>query len=159
MYLDALSFLEDERDAYRPYEALAGLTDEQLTRPVPDAHGWSGRDLIAHIVGWQQLALNVAKDLAVGETSPSIARLSAEWDAKGDRLNDEMLDEWRDLPLDEVRSRLSSVSGELRGYLTVVPESRWVKHPTNLKTFLEETLEHYEDHRKDLDAVLRAAGE
>src|SRR5947209_16379240 len=59
MYLDALSFLEDERDAWRPYEALAKVPDERLDRPVEAAHGWSARDLIAHMVGWQQLALTI----------------------------------------------------------------------------------------------------
>ena len=49
------------------------------------------------------------------------------------------------------------VPGELRGYLTVVPESRWVKHATNLQTFLDETIEHYADHVSDLDAILEAA--
>ena len=34
MYLDSLEFLEEERDAWAPYEALAGLTDEQLAVPV-----------------------------------------------------------------------------------------------------------------------------
>ena len=157
MYLDALSFLEDERDAYRPYEALAGLTDDQLEQPVEAAHGWSGRDLIAHIVGWQDLALSVAKELAVGETSPSIDKFNADWEAKGDALNDEMIDEWRARPIAEVRERLTSVGGELRGYLTVVPESRWVKHPKHLKLFIEETLEHYDDHQGDLEAILAAA--
>ena len=35
MYLDSLEFLEEERDAWAPYEALAGLTDEQLAVPWP----------------------------------------------------------------------------------------------------------------------------
>src|SRR5437762_1597498 len=30
MYLNALEFLEEEREAWRPFEALDGLTDEQL---------------------------------------------------------------------------------------------------------------------------------
>ena len=34
MYLDALEFLEEERDAFRPYEALNGLTDAQLSAAV-----------------------------------------------------------------------------------------------------------------------------
>lgn len=34
MYLDGLSFLEDERDAWRPYEALAELSEEQLLQPI-----------------------------------------------------------------------------------------------------------------------------
>lgn len=157
MYLDALSFLEDERDAWRPYEALGELSDEQLERPVEGAHGWSGRDLIAHIVGWQEFALAIARELAVGEASPTIAKIDAEWEAKGDAMNDEMLAAWRDLSPADVRHRLTSVPGELRGYLTVVPESRWVKHATHLKTFVEETLEHYDDHGKDLEAILASA--
>jgi hypothetical protein len=157
VYLDALSFLEDERDAWRSYEALAEIPDDRLDRPVDAAHGWSARDLIAHMVGWQQVALTVAKQLAVGETSPEIARINAEWDARGDELNAEMIATWRDLSPADVRDRLQSVAGELRGYLTVVPESRWIKNPAHLAHFSEETLEHYADHRADLDAILEAA--
>ena len=157
MYLDALSFLEDERDAWRPYEALAELSDEQLQRPIDAAHGWSGRDLIAHMVGWQEFALSMAKELAVGETSPTIASMDAQWQARGDAMNADMIEAWRARPLDEVRARLRSVGGELRGYLTVVPETRWVKHPTHFRAFYDETLEHYDDHRTDLDAILAAA--
>ena len=50
MYTDALSFIEDERDAWRPYEALSQLTDDELEGPVPEARGWSGRDLMGHLV-------------------------------------------------------------------------------------------------------------
>jgi hypothetical protein len=157
MYLDALSFLEDERDAWRSYEALGEIPDDRLDRPVDAAHGWSARDLIAHMVGWQQFALTIAKELAVNDTSPEIARIRAEWDARGDAMNDEMITAWRGLSAAEVRDRLESVAGELRGYLTVVPESRWVKHPTHLETFVEDTLEHYDDHRADLEAILAAS--
>lgn len=156
MYLDALSFLEDERDAWRPYEALATIPDDRLDAPVEGAHGWSARDLVAHMVGWQQVALTIAKELAVSETSAERTRINAAWDARGDALNDEMIAAWRGLPAAEVRERLESVAGELRGYLTVVPETRWIKHPTHLETFVEETLEHYDDHRADLDAILAA---
>ena len=44
MYLDAMEFLEEEREAWRPYEALLELTDAQLERPVDAVRGWSGRD-------------------------------------------------------------------------------------------------------------------
>ena len=158
VYLDALSFLEDERDAWRPYEALAEIPDDRLDRPVDAAHGWSARDLIAHMVGWQQVALTVAKQLAVGETSPEIARINAEWDARGDELNAEMIATWRGLSPADVRDRLQSVAGELRGYLTVVPETRWLKHAKNLESCREETIEHDEDHADDLRAILAAAG-
>ncbi len=48
--------------------------------------------------------------------------------------------------------------GELRGYLTVVPETRWVKNTVHRDFFLDETIDHYEDHEADLAAILAAAG-
>jgi len=157
MYLDALSFLEDERDAWRPYEALLDLDDAGLEAPVEAAHGWSGRDLMGHLVAWQEVSLAVAKELAVGESAPTIERIDRDWEERGGEVvNDELLATWAALPIDEVRRRFSSVAGELRGYLTVVPESRWVKHPAHLESFLEETIEHYEDHKADLEAILAA---
>jgi len=158
MYLNALEFLEEEREAWRPYEALDKLTDEQLAVPISDAHEWSGRDLIAHLVAWQSNALEVAKELAVGETSATKVRSDAEWDERGDAMNLDIQVEWRALPMDEVRRRLREVPGELRGYLTVVPESRWIKHSDHLSFFLEETIDHYGDHAADLEAILEAAG-
>ncbi|HET7027258.1 MAG TPA: maleylpyruvate isomerase N-terminal domain-containing protein [Candidatus Limnocylindrales bacterium] len=156
MYLDGLSFLDDEREAWRPFEALADLPDAALAVPVADAHGWSARDLMIHLAMWQDLALRGAKELAVGEESPTLRAADAEWDAKGDAMNDEMAAAWAALPLDEVRNRFRTIPGELRGYLTVVPETRWVKHTANLRALAEETLDHYADHVADLEAILAA---
>ena len=158
MYFDALSFLEDEREAWRPFELLSQLSDEELERPVAAAHGWSGRDLMGHLVIWQHLALDVAKDLAVGERSPARERADAAWEARGDAINDEALAAWRAKSLDEVREDFASVAGELRGFLTVVPETRWVKNADQQQFFFEETIEHYDDHAADLAAILDAAG-
>jgi Mycothiol maleylpyruvate isomerase N-terminal domain len=159
MYLDALSFLEDERDAFRPYEALDALTDAQLEIPVEAAGGWTGRDLMGHMIVWQEAALASAKELAVNEHSPTMERLDDEWETPGggDRLNTEALDRFRAMPMDEVRRLFRETAGELRGYLTVVPESRWIKHADHQNWFYSETLEHYEDHEKDLRAILAAA--
>jgi hypothetical protein len=159
MYLDAMEFLEEERDGWAPYEALADLTDEQLTVPIDAAHGWSGRDLMAHMLAWQGVSLEAAKELAVGETSPTIARVDADWDARGgDVVNDEITRTWAAVPLEELRERFRSQPGELRGYLTVVPETRWLKHAAHLKSFHDETIAHYEDHADDLRAILGSAG-
>ncbi len=158
MYLDALEFLEEERDAWAEFEALAGLTDAQLTVVVDGAHGWSGRDLMAHLLAWQEVALDAAKELAVNETSPTIARVDADWDARGGEVvNDEITRAWAEMPMDALRDRFRTQPGELRGYLTVVPETRWLKHSTHLKSFHDETIAHYEEHVADLRAILAAA--
>lgn len=157
MYLNALEFLEEERDAWRPFEALDSLTDEQLDVPIDAAHEWSGRDLMAHVVAWQENCLAVAKELAVGETSATKVQSDADWDARGDAINLDIQVEWRALPMSEVRRRFREVPGELRGYLTVVPESRWLKHADNLSFFIDETIDHYAGHAADLEAILDAA--
>ena len=158
MYLDSLEFLEEERDAWAPFEALAALTDEQLAVSVPAAHGWSGRVLIGHLVAYQEIARAVATELAINETSPTLARVEADWEVRGgDIVNAEVDAIWGALSMAELRERFGTVPGELRGYLTVVPETRWLKHADHRRFFLEETTEHYEEHRPDLAAVLEAA--
>jgi hypothetical protein len=160
MYTDALSFLEDERDAWRPFEALSQLTDEELERPIAAAHGWSGRDLMGHLVHWQLLALDVAKELAMSPRSARKEAADADFEARGDvAVNAEVDALWRAKPLEDVRQDFASVGGELRGFLTVVPEARWVKDSDYQTFFYEETIEHYADHEDELAAILDAAGQ
>ena len=82
MYTSAMEFLEEEHESWVPFEALIDLSDEDLDRPGrPDdpTHGWSARDLLGHLVAWQQHALDVARELAVGESSPSKERMETDW--------------------------------------------------------------------------------
>ena len=153
-----MSFLDDERDAWRPFEALLELTDKQLDLQVEEAHGWSGRQLMGHLAAWQEVALDVARELAVNETSPIAARVAADWDTRGgDVVNAEIDARWAGRPLGEVRDEFRRIAGELRGFLTVVPESRWIKNAVNQRALSEETLHHYEEHQADLNAILAAA--
>ena len=39
----------------------------------------------------------------------------------------------------------------------MVPEARWIKHPTHMESFNQETIDHYRDHVDDLAAILAAA--
>jgi hypothetical protein len=159
VYLDSLEFLEEERDAWTPFEALAELTDEQLSIPVDGAHGWTGRQLMAHLVAWQESALAVATELAVNEVSPTKARADADWERRGGEvINAELDASWAGRPMPDLRERFRTVPGELRGYLTVVPETRWLKHADNQRFFSDETTDHYQEHRADLDAILAAVG-
>jgi hypothetical protein len=156
MYLDALSFLEEEREGWRPFEALGDLDDAQLEQAVDRAHGWSGRDLLGHLLFWQLLALEVARELAVNERSIAKERADRDWDDRGDIINDEAVLAWRAKPMSEVRRELERIPGELRGTLTVVPEIRWLKNPDMLRFFLTETTDHYADHGNDLAEIVSA---
>ena len=112
MHLDALEFLDEERGAWRPFEALAGLTDEQLTVPVEAAHGWTGRQLMGHLLSGHEVALAVATELAVNETSPARERADADWDARGGEVvNAEIDATWAALSMDELRDRFAHAPG------------------------------------------------
>lgn len=158
MYLDAFEFLEEERDAWRPFEALADLTDEQLSAPVAGAHDWSGRQLMGHLLSGHEVALAVATELAVHETSPARERADTDWDTRGGEVvNAEIDARWAALSMDDLRARFATLPGQLRGCLTVVPGSRWLIHGDHLRFFLSETTSHYADHVDDLAAILAAA--
>jgi len=155
MYLNALEFLDEEREAWRPFEALAELSDEQLAAPVADAHDWSARDLMGHLLAWQEVALAVARELAVNETSQAKAAADSDWETRGGEVvNAEIQERYAALPAEELRQRFRSVPGELRGTLTVVPETRWVKNSDHLRFFMDETVDHYAEHEADLTAIL-----
>jgi hypothetical protein len=155
---DALKFFDDERAAWRPFEALLGLSDADLAVPLDGAHGWSGRDLMAHLSYWQELGMTVARELAVHETSETKMQSDRDWDARGgETLNEEVRLAGQALPMDEVRSRFRLIPDELRGELMVVPESRWLEN-TEYKSFLlNQTTEHYAAHKADPAAILAAA--
>jgi uncharacterized damage-inducible protein DinB len=159
MYADGLSFLEEERDSWRPFEALLELSDEALDRSTDGAHGWSGRDLMAHMCAWQTWWLEVARELALGPASPALEHGPFEaLEGGAEAANARIQAEARALPMAEVRRRFSEIPGELRGYLTVVPETRWLKDAEHLRSLLENTTEHYDEHLRDLEAILAVAG-
>jgi len=150
-------FLSEERLAWRPFEALGMLDDAQLDEPVAAAHDWSGRDVIGHLVGWLDDAMEVAAELVAGPTSPARERSRREFAARGDEINAEIQAASRELPMDEVRRLLRELPEELRRAVAAVPRSSWDADPANLEFFRTYTTEHYDDHAADLRAVMDAA--
>lgn len=155
---DIHALLEEERAAWRPFEALGALGDDQLNRPVPAAHDWSGRDLIAHLVGWLGDAMLVAEELAVGMSSEARDHSRREFAARGDQINADIQVAWRGLPMVEVRRRFRVIPATLRDSLVLVPQGHWEADPENLHFMHVYTVEHYEEHLADLAAILEAAG-
>ena len=159
MSRDALKFLDDERAAWRPFEALLDLSDADLSVPLDGAHGWAGRDLMAHLSYWQELGMTVARELAVSETSETKTQSDRDWDARGgDAVNEEVRLAGRALPMDEVRSRFRQIPDELRRGLMGLPESRWLENTEYRDFLLGQTTAHYAAHAAEPAAILAAAG-
>jgi mycothiol maleylpyruvate isomerase-like protein len=154
---DARALLDEERVAWRPFEALDELNDAQLEEAVAAAHDWSGRDLIAHLVGWLADALDVARELTTTDRSETRERSRRAFAERGDAINAEIQEAWRRLPIAEVRRRFREVPTQVRAAVTAVPAGRWIDDPENLRFIHIYTIEHYEDHIPDLDAIIAAA--
>ncbi|MBI5958504.1 MAG: ClbS/DfsB family four-helix bundle protein [Chloroflexi bacterium] len=98
------------RERRQELEALiTPLDDETLARPDLDG-GWSIKDLLAHIAGWERICLGWVRsgqrDNTFKLATPGIA-----WDGV-DTFNAQMHQENRDLSLAEVRARFVSVRAE-----------------------------------------------
>jgi hypothetical protein len=157
MYSNALEYLEDEREGWAPYESLADVPDERFDEPTPPdgpGHGWSARILMSHMLAWHEICLSVARELALDETSRTFESVTREWRERRDAMNEDLHARYADLPAAELKRRFRELPGELRGTLTVVPETRWLKHPRHSEVFVEWILEHEAEHRQELDAIL-----
>jgi hypothetical protein len=154
----AADFLADEQTSYAPFDAILDLDLERLDHG-PSAHGWSARDLLSHLVGGHEVATTVARDLIAGPTSPRKAAADADWETRGDEINELIRLEWHGLPFEAFRARARAATADLRSTLAKVPLERWWGNDEYFEYFNSEMQAHYDDHRADLEQVLgRAQG-
>jgi hypothetical protein len=153
---NAAAFLADERTSFQPYEAILEL-DLRSLGDGPQAHGWSARDVLSHIVGWHEVATVVARELMAGPTSPRKAAADADWEARGDEINEEIRRAWQAFPLESFRTRARAAAADLRAALAEVPPERWWDNAEYFDYFNSEMQAHYDDHRADLEQVLGRA--
>ena len=135
MYLDAMEFLEEERDAWAPYEALAeprrraartpGRRRPRLVRPRPDGATCSrGRASPLEVAKRARGQRDEPDDRPRGRRLGGARRRRRQRGARRDVGG----------PADGRAARaFRTQPGELRGYLTVVPETRWLKHADHLE--------------------------
>jgi hypothetical protein len=109
--------------------------------PIP-GWGWTPRDVLAHVLAWQEEALtHIRQPDGPGPACRGRDRLDA-WNATANRV-------LRDVPWDEVMARLEANHRELRACLGVDPP-RW---------FGPCTYWHYTEHTRSLLAHLRSAAQ
>lgn len=147
------AFFADEAEAFRPFEEILALDPAGLDGG-PRAHGWSARDLLAHLVGWHEVATEVAIELQTSAISPRKADADAAWEARGDELNDEIREAWAGLSAEDFRTRARRARADLIAALLVAPRANWWESDEYFAYFLSELQEHYADHRAALDMVL-----
>jgi hypothetical protein len=105
---------------------------------------WSGKDLLAHLANWEEVALDIVAEMEDG--SPEA------WpEGDNDEINEEMLAPYRDSALAEVREYLEATHFQL---MDAAERARNVTP----RIVLEVTSEHYAIHIDDLKSLLKPGG-
>jgi hypothetical protein len=117
---------------------LGRFSDAQLLRP--NSIGiWSGKDLIAHIANWEQIAAEVIEEAEAGNP---YAWPDDAYHSVVDEKNAAMLEPWCNRPLVDVRQYLDDAHFTL---MNLAESSAHVR--PDLVIYLTET--HYAEHADD----------
>ena len=132
-------------------QAVAGLSDEQWTRPALDQ--WSVREVAAHLAGWhEQLGLGLERIAQGQRPTPE----GVDWsDVQG--WNDGFAEGVTDATPAEVRDRLSAALSRFSAALEAVPADRFGEGKTVNKLAAGAGFEHLREHAEQIQTA-RAEG-
>jgi hypothetical protein len=101
-------------------DLLTSLADAHWERPGTIGGGdWSLRDLVGHIMSWEELALG-AISAAEADRPPPLP------DGDIDEINREMVARQGQLPLEELRQRATRTHAQLIQTISELPPATWV---------------------------------
>ena len=135
--------------------ALEGLSEGEMTRSGAVGR-WSVRDVLAHILAWEEEAVT-RLDLLAAERPQDIARITDEeeletWNARAH-------ERYAGLPLAEVMRRLAEVQGQILAGLDSLSEERLGTDagPVPVRNWLPDcTYAHEQEHCADILAWRRS---
>ena len=150
---DLLAAIEKERGALETY--LATLTPEQLGEPGIVGE-WSPKDVLAHLIEWEQMVLGWHAAGLRGEVPPLPAP-GFKWN-QTPQLNQQIYEKHRDRPLDEVleqfqashREILCVIQGLSNEELFTAGRYAWTKKNTLGTYMVSGTSSHYLWARKEI---------
>ena len=135
--------------------ALDGLSEEEMTRPGAVGH-WSVRDVLAHLLAWEEEAV-ARLDLLAAERPQDIAWIGDEneletWNARAHQR-------YGSLALAEVMRRLTDVQGRILAGLESLSQERLSTDagPVPVRQWLPgETYAHEQEHCAEILAWRRS---
>jgi hypothetical protein len=143
-------------------EALLGaLTTEQMVEP--DLMGqWSVKDVLAHLVEWEQMVLSWYRAGLRGEM-PEMPAPGLKWN-QTPQLNQMILEKHRDRPVDQVMERFGASHQEIVGVIHGISDQElfvpgrmaWTGKNTVGTYFVSATSSHYLWARKKIRKGLKA---
>lgn len=162
-----LSFDMNQRDLLKALaasraeldQALAGLSDDQMTEPGLIEDG-TLKDILAHLTAWEVELVTALGKLARGQTPKPLGNTQAETDA----LNAKWHKDYQGRPLERVRADYDAVRAQtirqverLSDADLTVPR-KWLKGGTLHDMILSETIEHEAEHLPQIRAWRQTKG-
>jgi Mycothiol maleylpyruvate isomerase N-terminal domain len=113
---------------------VESLTADQMVEPGYYPEGWSVKDLLGHIGGWQAEAVQVLEQIRMGTFTSSRVDVDA--------LNRQLYEANRDVPLPVVRAECWSARNRMLEEWNALPEVT----PDAEEWFVESGANHYAEH-------------
>jgi hypothetical protein len=137
------------------YDVLARIPDERM-HEIALYDNWSIKDFIAHIASWQQNTADRIAMLKRGERPPQI---------NVDAINAQVLERYRDTPLDEVRAMEASSFAALEQQVKEASDAELFE-PTHfpgrksslVSLIAGDSYDHYPEHLGDARAWMKKIG-
>lgn len=131
--------------------ALAQLTPEQMLQPET-CGAWSVKDMLAHIVSWEQHLLSDYARLFSGQPVYEVQ------DADIDRTNAATFARWKDVPLAEMQAEFARSYEEVEAWLESASEAQlaapYLYGMTAGEFVRIDTYEHYAEHLAQLKKLM-----
>ena len=150
---DLLAAIDKEREVLE--ELLGTLTPEQMV--VPGVVGeWSVKDVLAHLIEWEQMVLGWYRAGLRGEI-PELPAPGYKWN-QTPQLNQMIYEKHRDRPLDEVMELFGALHQEILDVIKKLSNEElfttgkyaWTKKNTMGTYFVSATSSHYLWARKEI---------
>ena len=157
-------FADIDRDWHALHAHLARLTEQQLTS-VHDQEGWAVKDHLAHLAAWEDSILVLFQDKPRHQGLGVAEALYAS--GSFDAVNAAIYEQRKDLPLDQVLSRLQGTHDQLLALIQPLsdddlnrPASSYFRNlsPAERRRLAdlvrENTAEHYAEHLDWIEALV-----
>ncbi|NIM92543.1 MAG: ClbS/DfsB family four-helix bundle protein [Anaerolineales bacterium] len=151
------TILESIKTERKRFDAtLSALSNDQLIIPEFD-RGWSVKDILIHIVVWEQRLIHRLEAIAQGEDSPSFPSDITSDDI--DRLNKEDYEKHREDPLEDVVLQSQKSFQQVLEAVEAISEAALIdpdrstegeNHPLE-ELVAPDTYWHYREHREQIE--------
>lgn len=141
-----------QRNLHQFMRAIRALSDEQFTQSMD---GWSPRDVVAHLIGWNRASIGIADAIRKGETPQILVDPGEDFS----KVNAAFVREYASTDMVEMLRELELSYQELARHLYTLDPQDWTrevpvpgwKNPTSVQENIHAIALDYEEHRQAIE--------